>query len=189
MLRKIFNVLTIVALMVGFVSVGPTAAMEDSGNDGGSPQNGQTETTPPLHPPSFPKYIKDQPNPKDFLRNQHRMQLIKDGKYAEADALGLSGTDRVLVILVEFAGTDTFTWTNGASDWDPLILLIQPRAPLEKRATAAISSPRLQHSPIPARCTTRSSARFPKPTALVNRSGPRISPRIGSQTSCSATAW
>ena len=30
MLRKIFNILTIVALMAGFVAVGPTAAMEDS---------------------------------------------------------------------------------------------------------------------------------------------------------------
>jgi immune inhibitor A len=62
----------------------------------------------------------DQPNPKDFLRAEQRMQLLKEGKTAEANALGLSGTDRVLVILVEFAGTDTFTWTNGTSHWDPL---------------------------------------------------------------------
>ena len=120
MLRKIFNILTIVALMVGFVAVGPTAAMEDSGNNGGGAKDGQTEVQPPFRPPYVPKSVKDQPNAKDFLRAQHRMQLIKDGKYAEADALGLSGTDRVLVILVEFPATDVFTWTEGSSTWDPL---------------------------------------------------------------------
>jgi hypothetical protein len=31
-----------------------------------------------------------------------------------------SGTDRVLIILVEFAGTNQFTWTPGSSTWDPL---------------------------------------------------------------------
>ncbi len=106
--------------MVGFLGVVPTAAMEDSGNTGGTGTAGQTETKPPFRPPFNPKNTMDQPNPKDFLRAQQRMRLVNEGKTAEANALGLTGTDRVLVILVEFAGTDTFTWTAGTSNWDPL---------------------------------------------------------------------
>jgi immune inhibitor A len=62
----------------------------------------------------------DQPNIKDYLRNQERQRLLEAGLTAEADALAQTGTDRVLVILVEFAGTDVFTWTAGVSTWDPL---------------------------------------------------------------------
>lgn len=62
----------------------------------------------------------DQPNPKDYWRNQERQRLLEAGQIAEANALALTGEDRVLVILVEFAGTDTFTWTAGESMWDPL---------------------------------------------------------------------
>ena len=61
----------------------------------------------------------DQPNYRDFVRNQERMRLLEAGQVAEADALALTGKDRVLVILVEFAGTDVFTWTAGTSQWDP----------------------------------------------------------------------
>ena len=60
----------------------------------------------------------DQPNFKDYQRNQERMRLIEAGQIAEASALDLTGTDRVLVILVEFAGTDTLTWKPG-DVWDP----------------------------------------------------------------------
>ena len=67
----------------------------------------------------MPKSI-DQPNIKDYLRNRERQRLLEAGLTAEASALGLAGTDRVLVILVEFAGTDTFTWEAGVSTWDPL---------------------------------------------------------------------
>ncbi len=70
----------------------------------------------------------DQPNPKDYWRNQQRQRLMETGQVAQADALALTGTDRVLVILVEFAGTDVFTWTapitptdyTTGSQWDPL---------------------------------------------------------------------
>ncbi|HID63794.1 MAG TPA: hypothetical protein EYP49_13805, partial [Anaerolineae bacterium] len=65
-----------------------------------------------------PKPI-DQPNPKDYLRNRRRQELMEAGRTAEARALDLTGTDRVLVILVEFAGTDVFTWEAGVSTWDP----------------------------------------------------------------------
>jgi immune inhibitor A len=60
----------------------------------------------------------DQPNIKDYLRNRQRQELMEAGKTAEAQALQLTGTDRVLVILVEFAGTDVFTWNPG-DKWDP----------------------------------------------------------------------
>ena len=70
----------------------------------------------------------DQPNPKDYWRNQQRQRMLESGQVAEANALALTGTDRVLVILVEFAGTDVFTWTapitpsvpSSGSQWDPL---------------------------------------------------------------------
>ena len=64
-----------------------------------------------------PKPI-DQPNPKDYQRNQERMRLLAAGQDAEAAALSLTADDRVLVVLVEFAGTDTFTWNPG-DKWDP----------------------------------------------------------------------
>lgn len=70
----------------------------------------------------------DQPNAKDYLRIRERQRLLAAGQTAEANALALTGTDRVLVILVEFAGTDIFTWTTPitptdpttGSQWDPL---------------------------------------------------------------------
>ncbi|MGD8627099.1 MAG: hypothetical protein PVJ34_21365, partial [Anaerolineae bacterium] len=61
----------------------------------------------------------DQPNPKDYARNQQRLRLLEAGQLAEANALDLTGTDRVLVVLVEFAGTDVFTWNPGDA-WDPI---------------------------------------------------------------------
>ncbi len=65
-----------------------------------------------------PKAI-DQPNIKDYLRNRQRQELLEAGQTAEANALSLAADDRVLVILVEFAGTDVFTWEAGVSTWDP----------------------------------------------------------------------
>ncbi len=61
----------------------------------------------------------DQPNIKDYLRNRKRQELLEAGQTAEANALSLTADDRVLVILVEFAGTDVFTWEAGVSTWDP----------------------------------------------------------------------
>jgi immune inhibitor A len=61
----------------------------------------------------------DQPNVKDYQRNQERMRLLEAGKDAEAASLAMTADDKVLVILVEYAGTDTFTWNPG-DQWDPL---------------------------------------------------------------------
>ncbi len=70
----------------------------------------------------------DQPNPLDKARMMERQRLLEAGQTAEAAALAQTGSDRVLVILVEFAGTDVFTWTapitptdyTTGSQWDPL---------------------------------------------------------------------
>jgi immune inhibitor A len=62
----------------------------------------------------------DRPNPKDQLRMRERQRLLESGQTAQAASLSLRDSDRVLVLLVEFAGTDIVTWTSGASGWDPL---------------------------------------------------------------------
>jgi len=66
-----------------------------------------------------PKPI-DEPNPIEYRRNQARMRLLNAGMSAEAAALAKTGTTNVLVLLVEFGGTDVFTWTEGVDSWDPL---------------------------------------------------------------------
>lgn len=86
------------------------------------------------------KADRDQPNPSDYRRIQERKRLIRElrqlavpsgarraecaARQAELqsriDRLAQTGTDRVLVILVEFGGTNDFTWTPGVSTWDPL---------------------------------------------------------------------
>jgi immune inhibitor A len=60
----------------------------------------------------------DQPNPIDYQRIRERQRLLKEGKTAQAAALSEGPDDRILVIMVEFAGTDTFTWKPGDT-WDP----------------------------------------------------------------------
>lgn len=74
----------------------------------------------------------DSPNPIDRARILRRLQAQQTRRVLRADTaarpafgdgpelLGLGGADRVLVLLVEFAGTNTFTWTPGSSTWDPL---------------------------------------------------------------------
>ena len=85
------------------------------------------------------KADRDQPNPLDFQRIQERNRLRRERRQLETmpaarsaelaarrasleariARLAQTGTDRVLVILVEFNGTNTFTWTPGVSTWDP----------------------------------------------------------------------
>ncbi|MCX7004857.1 MAG: immune inhibitor A [bacterium] len=71
--------------------------------------------------------VINQPNPRmaaqraqdrDALRT--RDQRVRSGRAAEVtQEMTASVTDRVLVVLVEFAGTNRFTWTPGVSTWDP----------------------------------------------------------------------
>jgi immune inhibitor A len=90
---------------------------------------GDEEIIEPFDPRTFtPDKWLNQPSPKDYARIQERRRLIEAGQLAEANALDLTGTDRVLVILVEFGGPDVFTWTaptipmsyTTGSQWDPL---------------------------------------------------------------------
>ncbi len=71
----------------------------------------------------------DEPNPIEVARWNERMRLVEEQRRAKdpgkklAAPPGLTGTDRVLVILVEFGGTDTFEFIpTGAnkSTWDPI---------------------------------------------------------------------
>lgn len=121
MSRKLFNVVLAVALLAGLFMVKPAAAQQQV--DGG-PVGGPVVEDGAYQRPAAVKPI-DQPNPKDYLRNMNRMQLLKQGNTLAADKLALQGTDRVLVLLVEFTGTDVFTWTANispalSSHWDPL---------------------------------------------------------------------
>lgn len=71
----------------------------------------------------------DEPNPIEAARWSERMRLVEKqrreaapGKKA-AEILGLAGTDRALVILVEFGGTDAFNFIPTGPDkstWDPI---------------------------------------------------------------------
>ena len=79
---------------------------------------GEAGVVLPLPPTAFPKPI-DQPNLPDFRRNRDRQQLLASGQYLEAQALALTGEERVLVILVEFGGPDVVTWQPGDT-WDPI---------------------------------------------------------------------
>lgn len=78
---------------------------------------------------SRPDPTVDQPNPIEYRRRSElfeRRRLLGPQKHRPAVPLfaeAKSGVDRTLVILVEFAGTDTFTFTpTGAnkSTWDPI---------------------------------------------------------------------
>jgi immune inhibitor A len=98
---------------------------------GGSPPVDGSGAASPAAVRRFMKEI-DEPNPLERARILERLrvqQARRQSRAKGADApafgegvelLGKSGTDRVLVILVEFAGTNTFSWVPGASTWDPL---------------------------------------------------------------------
>jgi len=68
----------------------------------------------------------DMPNPLERAEIRQRQRLRQAQRLLGVTSsdveplLRKSGSDRVLVILVEFAGTNTFTWTPGTSTWDPL---------------------------------------------------------------------
>lgn len=115
MIRKCFRTLAALILIASIIA--PTTAF------GAPPFPGDEPVTPPvtdqLPPVRDEKPIPyDYPNLLDYQRNREVQRLIEQGKYAEAAALAQTGTDRVLVVLVEF-GEDTITWEEGVSQWDP----------------------------------------------------------------------
>jgi immune inhibitor A len=104
--------LTLTLLAALSVAANPPAP-GDPTFQGPLPENLNTKHPVPAKP-------IDQPNPKDLLRNRERQRLLEAGQTAQAASLAQIGSDRVLVLLVEFTGTDVFTWTAGVSHWDPL---------------------------------------------------------------------
>jgi immune inhibitor A len=116
--RKLWiTVLVSLALLANLLAALPAGANPPAPEDPVS-GNPPVDVTVGL-PAAVPSKAIDQPNPKDYMRLQARQRLLEAGQTAEAAALAQTGTDRVLVILVEFAGTDTFTWHPGDT-WDPL---------------------------------------------------------------------
>ncbi len=111
----------------------PVESDEAVAGEGGAIERGGIilQTVPQKRPAHELRKEIDQPNPKDFRRLRHRQRLMESmteregkdtpvGLLSEIEALAKTGKDRLLVILVEFGGTDTFTWTPGVSTWDPL---------------------------------------------------------------------
>ena len=80
-----------------------------------------------------PRYFKpkDMPNPFEYRRLRKREQLLMEGRAAEAAALAKTGSDKLLVILVEYAGADTATWNPG-DVWDPIGDPVAQRAALDE---------------------------------------------------------
>ncbi len=105
--------------------------MPYDGVDGSSP-DASTTRSPRAKP-------IDVPNRQDYLRIQERRRLLREiaalrsaadsgdtkakralpSREAMVRKLAQTGTDRVLILLVEFGGTNRFTWTPGVSTWDP----------------------------------------------------------------------
>lgn len=106
------------------------------------------------------KEDRDQANPDEVRRIRERQRLVRelrdltahrDGPDAKQSArkaelesrlamLAKTGTDRVLIILVEFNGTNTFTWTPGVSTWDPFGIAEQTEYDGTNSGNAAASS-------------------------------------------------
>jgi len=115
-------------LVVGFGSLQPAAAMppypEDKAPKVAPELEAGIQSVTPQATTNLEQKLYNQRNPAEVARIRERMKLLAEGNTTQADTLALTGPDRVLVLLIEFAGTDTFTWntpTNAEpSEWDPL---------------------------------------------------------------------
>ena len=125
MKRKLWRALVVVALLASLFGVLPALAVHPVPDDGPVPD--QPGGSPGAQVDDYAHPI-DEPNPAEEARLLQRERLLNAGQTAEAAALAKTGTDRVIVILVEFAGTDVFTWTaptnpltpSTGSTWDPI---------------------------------------------------------------------
>lgn len=115
MIRKCFRMLAVLIFLTSFLA--PTTAF-------GAPPSPEGEPVTPPVVDQLPTVREDKPIPYDYpnlldyQRNREVQRLIEQGKYAEAAALAQTGTDRVMVVLVEF-GEDVITWNEGDT-WDPI---------------------------------------------------------------------
>ncbi len=103
--------------LVGFLLISWTAAA--------MPPEGDSPSVVARADREFTKQI-DLPNAKEVARIKRRIEWQRQQRQAGKDdhagpvILKSASQDKVLVLLVEFAGTNTFTWTPGVSTWDPL---------------------------------------------------------------------
>ena len=111
MRKALFRGLAVLMIMALLVGVIPTMAA------GAKPPLPEADEYMPVQPKEFKP--KDVPNPIDYKRLEKREELLLQGRFSEAAALAKTGSDKILVILVEFAGTDTATWNPG-DIWDPI---------------------------------------------------------------------
>ncbi len=120
MTKKVINALVMVTLLASFVAVIPVSAQPPAPDEEVLPEPSIQPYDKIISAPPRKAKPLDQPNINDYLRNRQRQRLLEAGQLAEASSLALTGEDRVLVLLVEFAGQDVFTWEEGVSEWDPL---------------------------------------------------------------------
>jgi immune inhibitor A len=119
MKRTLWRALVITALLSSLVTVLPVAANPPAPGDPTPPTSVKPlDPSKPMAAQLDPGKPNDWPNPDDYWRTQARQQLLEAGQTAEANALATTGTDRVLMILVDYGGTDVITWTVG-DEWDP----------------------------------------------------------------------
>ena len=91
------------------------------GADGGSPEAARLFSKQIDMPNPLERALIEQRLAAQQARRELRLKGLAPQIFGEGTELyGKSGSDRVLVLLVEFAGTNTFTWTPGSSTWDPL---------------------------------------------------------------------
>jgi immune inhibitor A len=115
--RKWITLALLLAFATAAANVVPVAANPPAPDDEANPQSTDVPYGQRIETQS--KTI-DQPNIKDYQRLRARQRLLEAGQFAAAAQLNTVQQDRVLVILVEFAGTDTFTWNPATSTWDPM---------------------------------------------------------------------
>jgi len=118
MQRTLFKAIMIVALLASLVGVTPVSAQPPAPDDEAMPRT-SLDVLAKAGVRRVSVKPSDQPNPKEVWRIRERERLLAAGLTAEAAALDQVGEDRVLVILVEFGGTDVFTWSPGDT-WDPI---------------------------------------------------------------------
>lgn len=115
--RTTLSLVALITLLVSLLNVTPALANPPY------PEDGATGTTPSAIDTTTsrtdPGKDIDEPNAKDVMRLRALQAAKESGDMQTLSDLQLAD-DRVLVILVEFAGTDTFTWTPGESTWDPI---------------------------------------------------------------------
>ncbi|MDD5371626.1 MAG: immune inhibitor A, partial [Anaerolineaceae bacterium] len=112
--KYLLTLLALLTMVVSLAQVSPAVANPPAPGDG-VPIVNETDTPIKLN---TGKSI-DQPNMLEVMKLRARDLLLKQGNLVAAQEL-MNTTDRVLVILVEFSGSDSFTWTPGVSTWDPI---------------------------------------------------------------------